>query len=259
MTDGYRPRLLLVPGFTELEWGIRGELEEWAEVASFDMPGVGAQPLPEEIDARRGITPDLLPLWREGGVKGGLRVVDELDWEEFFIVTDTFGDPVAVRIARERRAAVQGLVIGHAALSHATDGERPPTNGAVWDALTQLARQGSEEFVRYGIAQMTQGGVSEDVARRMLERFPEMELVAVIIEALGADPEPIGDELAALDLPMLFAKHEGCLARTDEGFEDAVAAFPEAETVICPGACAASPVFADAIRGFCTGRSELRS
>jgi ketosteroid isomerase-like protein len=29
-----------VPSFTELEWGIRPSLEEWAEVASFDTPGV---------------------------------------------------------------------------------------------------------------------------------------------------------------------------------------------------------------------------
>jgi hypothetical protein len=30
-------RLLLVPSFTELEWGIRPQLEEWAEIASFDI------------------------------------------------------------------------------------------------------------------------------------------------------------------------------------------------------------------------------
>ena len=29
-----------------------------------------------------------------------------------------------------------------------------------------------------------------------------------------------------LDCPLLFAKHEGCLASTDEGFEDVAATFP---------------------------------
>ena len=47
---GVRPRLLLVPSFTELEWGIRPELEEWAEVVSFDCPGVGGNEIPFEIE-----------------------------------------------------------------------------------------------------------------------------------------------------------------------------------------------------------------
>jgi hypothetical protein len=43
--------LLLVPSFTELEWEpIRPQLEEWAEVASFDLPGVGDEPGAERLD-----------------------------------------------------------------------------------------------------------------------------------------------------------------------------------------------------------------
>ena len=37
-----RPRILLVPHFSELDWRIKPLLEEWAHVASFDAPGVGA-------------------------------------------------------------------------------------------------------------------------------------------------------------------------------------------------------------------------
>jgi len=37
-----RPRLLLIPEFTEVTWTIKPRLEEWAEVASYDPPGVGA-------------------------------------------------------------------------------------------------------------------------------------------------------------------------------------------------------------------------
>jgi hypothetical protein len=36
-----RPRILLVPHFSELDWRIKPLLEEWAQVASFDAPGVG--------------------------------------------------------------------------------------------------------------------------------------------------------------------------------------------------------------------------
>ncbi len=47
-------------------------------------------------------------------------------------------------------------------------------NAAIWEVLAQLAEQGSEQFIRYGIAQATQGGISEEVAQRMIERFPDM-------------------------------------------------------------------------------------
>lgn len=45
-----RPRLILVPHITELEWVIKSELEQWAEVAAFDMPGVGAEPAAVPLD-----------------------------------------------------------------------------------------------------------------------------------------------------------------------------------------------------------------
>ena len=118
-------------------------------------------------------------------------------------------------------------------------------------ALLQLARQGNEAFVRYGIAQMTRGAISEEVAAEMVSRFPDMELVRAILGALAGEPEPIGDDLAGLDLPLLLVKHEGCLARTDEGYDDIVAAFPEARTVICAEACSSSPAFAAALRELC--------
>ena len=66
--------------------------------------------------------------------------------------------------------------MGHAALSHSTEGERAPERAGVFAAMVQLARQGSEAFVRYGIAQMTRGGIDEDTAQKMVERFPDMEL-----------------------------------------------------------------------------------
>jgi hypothetical protein len=117
--------------------------------------------------------------------------------------------------------------------------------------MSQLARQGNEAFVRYGIAQMTRGGIDEDTAKLMVERFPDTDHVSAIAEALAREPEPVGDDLETLALPLLLAKHEGCLSRTDEGFEDIAAAFPEAQTVICPDACSSSPRFAAAIRDFC--------
>lgn len=257
MTSASRPRLLLVPAFTELEWGIRSQLEQWADVATFDTPGVGNEQLPAGIEPDLSQAAELLARWRDAAVERGLREVRARDWDRYFVVTDDYGAPTAVGIAKRGGDAVLGLAIGHAALSHSTEGERAPMNGAIWDAMTQLARQGSEQFVRYGIAQATRGGVTEEVAEQMIERFPDMELVSATFEALAQNPEPIGADLTVLELPMLFAKHEGCLGRTDEGFEDAVKAFPSARTVICPETCCSSPVFAEALQQFCASVGTL--
>jgi hypothetical protein len=246
-----RPRLLLVPSFTELEWGIRPALEEWAEVASFDMPGVGEETLPFEVGEDPGRAPDMLKRWRKAAVARALTEIERRGWNSFFVVTDSEAGLTAIQVATQRRDSVLGLAFGHAKLSHSTEGERAPMRAAIWDVLRQLARQGNEDFVRHGIAQATQGGFDEETARQMVERFPDMKTVSSMLEALANDPEPIGDELRALNLPLLLAKHEGCLGSTDEGFEDIVAAFPKATTVICDEACSSSPAFADALRVFC--------
>jgi hypothetical protein len=58
----------------------------------------------------------------------------------------------------------------------------------------------------------------------MVERFPGSDLVMRIWDWLGTEPEPIGDDLSALGLPL------------------------------CPEACSASPTFAEALREFCGAR-----
>ncbi len=168
-----RPRLLLVPSFTELEWEpIRPRLEEWAEIGSFDLPGVGDEPRAEKID-------------REIVVNRGLEEIDRRGWERCFVASDG------------------------------------------WSAMTELIDTDHEAFIRYGIAQATGGSVSEEHAERMIERFPR-DLLAVGWEAVTRDDEQIGDLLAQLDCPMLFAKHVGCLMSPEEGFDDAAASFPKA-------------------------------
>jgi hypothetical protein len=111
-------------------------------------------------------------------------------------------------------------------------------------------RTDRDAFISYGIAQMTQGSVSEELAQRWLERFPDRDLVAGVWDVLGSEPEPVGDRLRDLDLPLLLAEHHGCLVHTEEGYSDIVAAFPNAATASCPEACPSSPAFAAAIREF---------
>src|SRR5215208_5051276 len=77
-----RPCLLLVPAFTELQWTIKPLLEEWAEVASYDPPGVGSEPLPKEAGLGPGMPePDrraAFDEWRRAATRRGLEELDRM-------------------------------------------------------------------------------------------------------------------------------------------------------------------------------------
>jgi pimeloyl-ACP methyl ester carboxylesterase len=235
----HRPRLLLVPEFTELEWAIRPQLEEWAEVASFDLPGVGNEPPAERLD-------------RQAVVERALEKLDRRGWQSCFVVGDGWGIASAVQIPLARPEAVLGLALGHAKLSFRGEGERAPINAEVVAALTELIDKDHEQFLRFGITQATGGSIDEDQAAKMIERFPR-ELIRAGWEAVTRDDVDIGELLAQVECPLLFAKHEGCLGSTDEGFEDAAAAFPQAKTISVTEAPLTSEAFAEALREFCSG------
>jgi hypothetical protein len=238
-----------MPEFTELEWEvIRPRLEEWAEVASFDPPGVGDEPPLEKLD-------------RQLVADRGLEELDRLGWNECFLATDSWAIPSAVRVAIARPQTVIGMALGHAKLSYRREGERAPVNGPVYDAMLELIRTDHEAFIRHGIAQSTRGSISEDLAQRMIARVSRGLLVSRW-EAVTGEDEDIGALLAQVDCPLLFAKHVGCLGSTEEGFDDAAAAFPDARTVAVEDAPMSSERFADAIREFCedvlAGRTQER-
>jgi pimeloyl-ACP methyl ester carboxylesterase len=237
-----RPRLLLVPEFTELQWAIKPQLEAWAEVLSYDLPGIGDEPLPPGIG-------DVSELTREIGTQSALEKLDRVGWSRLFLVADGWGVANAVGIAAARPRAVAGLALGHATLSYRREGARAPINAEVYDAFTQLVKQDARAFVRYGIAQLTKGSVDEQLAERIIERVPA-EFTLAGWTALTAD-QPFEQALLTLDCPLLLAKHEGCLMNTDEGFEDAAAALPHAETAAFHDAPASSAAFAEALRRFC--------
>jgi pimeloyl-ACP methyl ester carboxylesterase len=243
-----RPRLLLVSEFTELQWAIKPRLEEWAEVLSYDAPGVGDEPLPPGVS-------HISELTRGHLVDHGLRKVEAAGWDRFLVLGDGWGVADAVGIAFRREDAVAGLALGHASLGYGREGERAPINAEVYDAFTQLVKQDAPSFVRYGIAQLTKGGVDEDLAQRIVERIPDDFMLEGWV-ALTAEA-PFKDELLALTCPLLLAKHEGCLVSTDEGFADAVAALPHARVAAFDDPPAASPEFADAVRAFCKQHLDI--
>ena len=130
------------------------------------------------------------------------------------------------------------------------DGRRAPVNGAVYDAMLALIRTDYEAFIRHGIAQSTGGAIDEDLAQRMIARV-SVDVLVSRWQAITGEDEEIGALLARVDCPLLFAKHLGCLGSTEEGFDDAAAAFPEARTLAVEDAPMSSQEFADAVREFC--------
>ena len=78
---------------------IKPRLEEWAEVGSYDPPGVGDEPLPDgDPDS---FTPELF-------VERGEAELERLGWERCFILADGWGIPTGVRIASRRPERVEG-------------------------------------------------------------------------------------------------------------------------------------------------------
>jgi pimeloyl-ACP methyl ester carboxylesterase len=240
-----RPRILLCPQFTELEWAIAPQISEWAEVATFDAPGIGEEDPPED---------GMDELDRGSVVARALQEVERQGWDSYHVVGDAWGTATAVRVAAANPDAVRGIALGHASVDYGQEGERPAVNGELVAAMTQLLRSDYDSFVRYGLTQFTQGGWDEDTAGRMVERFPPMDFAARFWEVHVGRPEPIGELLGQLDLPMLLAKHDGCLVFTPEGYEDLVSALPDATTVSVEKACSASDEFAAALRDFCEAR-----
>jgi pimeloyl-ACP methyl ester carboxylesterase len=241
-------RILLVPSLTELEWPIRPQIEEWAEVASFDAPGVGDEPPADghllHASARRG----LLELDRRG-------------WDRCVIVGDEYGAGVAASMAAERPEAVQALVLGHACLNYRREGERPALSPRIADLLLRLGDLDFRSFARQMFTgwdpsrgAMGEPARYEDVADSYMERVSPEAAQAFFAAILSeeTDQEPSLDEkLHGLDVPLLLVEHETCLLFTTEGFEDAAAALPGARTASTPVKPSVSSEFAEILREFC--------
>lgn len=229
--------LLLVPTMTEVEWRIKPLLSEWAEVASFDAPGVGEAP-PAEPGA-------------DAVVERGLAELERRGWERCVIVGDEVGAALAARIAARRPAAVRALVMGHPALSFTTGGNRPTINGEVLDALMALSRTEYRSFVR-ALAQLTQDAYDEELADLYMERVSQDLVQAYMADFFGrAGQIDLLTILRGLDAPLLLVEHAGCLMWTREGFEDAIAALPDAVRTSVELKPSVNPAFATLLRDFC--------
>lgn len=241
-----RPRLLIVPSQTELHWLIRPLLDEWADVASYDPPGIGDEP-PVEGPVLDAIA------------SRGLAKLETRKWKRCVLAADVYGVVAAIKLARIARARVAGLALGHAALSYRRHGPRASLYPGVDAASMRMMAVDYRGSVRQEVAiwDPRRGTASEpppeELIDRIIQRLPASTAIA-LSNALKQEAEAEGDlepTLRKLGIPLLLAKHQGCVSHTDEGFEDAVAAFPDAQTVVCAARPSASSEFATALREFC--------
>jgi hypothetical protein len=244
-----RPRVLLVPQLTELEWLIRPQLTEWADVASYDAPGVGDEPPVDEFGS-------------EAVARRGIEEVERRGWDRFFVAADEFGIAAATSLAVPLKDRVEGIALGHARLTNALEGERPAVNKQMHEASMSLMRADHRTFVRQ-FFKMTGGedavgGFTDDLVEAYIGRVP-VGLELPFWERRAFEGERIAERLEQLrDVPMLLAQHRGCLLFTRDGFEDAAAAFPDARVVSCAVKPGTSPEFADALREFCAQHATAR-
>ena len=236
-----RPCLLLVPQLTELEWVIKPLLAEWADVATYDAPGVGDEAPVDDLGS-------------EAVARRGLEEVERRGWERFFVVADEFGAAAATHVALAARDSLDGIALGHARLNNSLGGDRPAVNQEVHEACLSLIRTDNRMFVRQ-LFKMTGGedalgGFGDELAERYLDRVP-IELELPFWETRAFEGERIGEGLAQLDVPLLLAQHKGCVLFTEEGFNDAVAELPGARVIRCLEKPGTSSEFAAALRDFC--------
>jgi pimeloyl-ACP methyl ester carboxylesterase len=242
-----RPRVLLVPNLTEIEWLNRPELEEWAEVASYDAPGVGDEPPVEDFGSRA--------IGRRG-----LEEIERRGWDSCIVVADEFGVAAALHLAARAPEVVGAMALGHARLSNRSDGERAPLNHEVHSGGSSLIQREPRAFVRQlfrmtGGEQM-EGGYGEGMVQEYRRRVP-VELMLPFWDSRPHEGQDFAPTLLGLDVPLLLAQHKGCLLFTDEGFEDAVKALPHARAVIIDDKPSTSKEFARLLGEFCSEQVPL--
>jgi pimeloyl-ACP methyl ester carboxylesterase len=242
-----RPRLLLLPNLTEIEWQNRPQFEEWAEVASYDAPGVGAEPPAHDFGSR-------------AIARRGIEELERRGWERCFVVADEFGVAAALHLAASAPGVLHGLALGHARLSNGTDGPRAPVNREVHSACSSLIAKDTRSFIRQ-LFRMTggermEGGYGEGMVEEYYRRVP-VELMLPFWESRPTEGVDFLPQLRALDAPLLLAQHDGCLLFTEEGFRDAVEALPHARAVRVDDKPSTSPEFARILRSFCAEHAAI--
>ena len=222
-----RPRLLYVPLFlAEESERFAATVGEWAEVASFDIP------------------PDR-------GVEAALARLDELGWEDAVVVADSQAQPLAVAVTDRHPDRVRAVALSHAVGRYRFTGERPALHPEVVSAAGRLLDTDYMAFWR-AVTQFTQGGLPDAWVERWAAAIPQARAKAFWSEIGDSEPA-VAERLRDYPGPVLLGQHKDCVLWTQEGFEDAVAALPEAKVVRCREIPVFDPAFGEALRQLAGG------
>ncbi len=217
-----KSRVFYVPHFIAAEADRFASVAgDWAEVASFDVPA-------------------------EQPVEAAHAHLDELGWDACTLVMDGYAQGLGVEVALHHPDRFRAVAVGHAALRLSTEPPRNALHPDVVAAATQLLENDYMAFWR-AVTQITQGGMPDEWVERWAASVPKVRAWAVFVEMTDA-AAPAAEGLAEFDGPLLLAQHVDCVLWTDEGFEDAVAAFPEARVVRCREIPPFDPAFGEALR-----------
>ena len=217
-----KARIFYVPLFIAAEADRFAALvADWAEVASFDVP---ADNPAEAAHAR----------------------LDELGWDDCTLVVDGYGQALGIEIVLDDPTRFRAAAIGHAAPRYSTEPPRPALHPEVVAAATQLFDSDYMAFWR-GVTQITQGGMPDAWVERWAASVPKeraRELFSGLVDTEAAACE----RLTAFDGPLLLAQHVDCVLWAAEGFEDAVAALPDARVIRCKEIPVFDPAFGEALK-----------
>ena len=233
-----RPHLLYVPLSAAREGAPVTALADWADVASFDAPGVG--------------TNQGLELRGVAGVVDAARArLDELGWDTCGIVCDSHAQAAAIELALAEPDRVKGIFIGHAAARYTVSGPRPALNPGVRDVAQKLLDTNYRAFAR-AVTQMTRGLSDEALVDAWIAEVPHPVARDIFGDLMQNEPELVS-RLAGSDLAIVLGKHRDCVIWAPEAFADACDAVPDATAVSC-GSCYATqdPAFLAAVRAALT-------
>jgi hypothetical protein len=211
---------------------------EWADVESFDTPGVGS---------RREEQPGGVP----GAAAAAAERLDELGWDRCAVVCDSHAQAAGIELTLSEPGRVGAIFVSHAAARYSATGPRPALNPSVHEAAGRLLETDYRSFAR-AITQMSQGEMGDDFVERWYELVPRQAAARMLLGMAETEPELVR-RLAGTQIPVVLGRHKGCVVWTEEGFQDAVEAVPAARTVVCDGIPARDPRFLAEVREISAG------
>jgi 2-succinyl-6-hydroxy-2,4-cyclohexadiene-1-carboxylate synthase len=176
----HRPRVVLVPGFTQTaaSWrGVQAVLEESCEVVGLDVP------------ERDSFVATATAIGEEG--------------ERAIYAGYSMGGRIALRLALERPDLVQGLVLVSSTAGIIDETERRARIEADEALARSVERDGVDAFLAKWLAQPLFATVPPDAAGLRERRGLSAHYLAHCLRVLGAGAmEPMWDRLGELDVPV---------------------------------------------------------